>query len=393
AALEALGVPAATSLWGCAARLALRRGHFVAALTLARRHLQGEHLRDLLSEMAQRYGAGRVQGPRCPPPLPPPLEVQWPAPDAPRAAWIELSLKLGCDIAWLCPTAETPLPEIPLFGVLSPATFVLLAESLEEVPLRDGAHLLRQGARESDLYFLAQGRLRVERCQPDGARLKVAEVEAPALLGEMALLTALPHRADVIAVGPVIAWRVSAEVMLRSGAVQASLTEELSRLVKHRLLINLLQHSTLFEGLDDPEPLLNAFELRAYQPGLLFDAGEAAPGLFVLLHGQAEVWSRGPSAHAKDASERTRVAILSEGDVFGEISLLEGGETTASVQLIDGGVLLHLSPERFAALGPIAERFKATLSALGGVRRGELAQIQFAGDYADIDDSWLLEEV
>lgn len=390
ARLEALGVPAVASAWQSTARLAARRGQFSVALALALRKLTGNSQTTLLRELGERYGAERWKvGARQPPPMPGPRTEAVPADEE---AQIGLALRLLGDLEGLTLPEDALLPEVPLFSALPPAQFAPVARAMQEVTFKAGEPLIRQGDTDRNLFVLAQGQVRVVAHKPDGDVTELAVAMAPALIGEISLLTAVPRRASVVALEPVLAWRLDAAGLDRLSRSQPELREHLERIVKQRLLANVLRTSRLFAGTGVPDVLVPAFQLRPVSAGEeIFAQGAPSPGLFVVLHGQAEVWAR-----AEDGT-RVRVATLTEGDAFGEFSLLTGQPTTAAVRMPEGGALLHLSAKSFERLRPQLGTLESGLSELMEVRRGELADLVDPGEgaaagYELVDDAWLLAE-
>jgi CRP-like cAMP-binding protein len=389
--LDALGVPAATAVWVATARIAGGRGHFHAALALIRRHLQGARQTELLTWLAQRYGAERsTGGARRPPPIPTPRPFVDPGDDDAR---IDAAVRLGVDTAGVLPGDEATLPEMPLFSALPTPEFVALARALGEARFAPGEALVRQGEEDRRVFVLAQGRVQVERLETSGEKVALAQVGAPALVGEMAVLTSVSRRASVVALDPVLAWRLDPETVERLGHEHPAVVSHLTRLVKQRLLANLGRTSRIFRGLPGgvlPSAVAERFVLRAVPAGgVVVEQGTPAPGLFVVLHGEADVWVTDSAAEG-----RTRVAVLHEGDVFGELSLLTGAPTTASVATPRGAVLLHLGPADFAAVRDDLPAVVNELVELSETRRGELEEM--VGALADegteevVDDTWLV---
>lgn len=382
AQLESMGVPVASGVWVATVRAAASRGQFFAALTVCRRHLRGTMARRLLDELARQYGAGRARGgTRRPPPMTPPREVAIPEE---RAKQVDLALQVGGDLDGVGLPEGTPMPEVPLFGQLGAGAFVALAESMQEVPLQPGQALAVQGAIEPAMYLLAQGEALVQQTRPDGETVELARVAAPALIGEMSLLTAVPRRASVVSTRPGLAWRVDGATLKHLGAAHPELVSRLGDLVKRRLLGNLVRNSEIVAKAPDRDSLLAAFRvLQVSQGGEVFPQGAEAPGLFLLLHGSAEVWVDGS----------TRVAVLTEGDAFGEMSLLSGEPTTAAVRTPDGAVLLHLPADAWREMGGRVESLARQLESLADVRRGELDDLveQVEGEFEVVDESWLVE--
>jgi len=390
--LEALGVPAAAGAWASTVRLAAGRGQFAVALALTLRRTSGATQTTLLRELGERYGVGRPRGgARVPPPMAPARDVVVPADEDARIA---LALSLLGNRAGLVLPADAPVPEIPLFSALPAAAFAPVARALEEHTYAAGEALIQQGETDRTLYLLAQGQVKVEVRRADESVTPLAVCLPPALLGEISLLTAVPRRASVVALDPVLAWRLAAASVERLGKENPELREHLERVVKQRLLQNVLRTSRLFtaEG-GVPDALVPAFELRATGAGAeVFAQGVSSPGLFIVLHGQAEVWARG------DGGERIRLATLTEGDAFGEFSLLTGQPTTAAVRMPEGGALLHLSAANFERLRPQLGRLESGLTELMEVRRTELDELvglveapeRDGTNFEIVDDAWLL---
>ncbi|MEI6511598.1 MAG: hypothetical protein WCO25_06230 [Candidatus Uhrbacteria bacterium] len=126
--------------------------------------------------------------------------------------------------------------------------------------------------------------------------------------------------------------------------------------------------------------------------GLVGVAGPGSDGLQALL----AVGTNGRGVTAISNSAGTEVATLTEGDAFGEFSLLTGAPTTAAVHMPEGGVLLHLSAEAFARLRPQLGSMESELAELMEVRRGELDDLigtgEGASDFELVDEAWLVGE-
>lgn len=388
ARLDALGVPAAGAAWLATARMAAGRGQFAVALALALRKLSGNAQATLLDELAHQYGASRIaDGARLPPPMPPSRTLDVPEGEDDQIA---LAIKLLTDLTGLTLPKGAHLPQVPLFSALSPGHFVTVARHMTEVTFKAGDAVIRQGETDQNLFLLAQGQARVEVRLPDGSVTELAVALAPALLGEISLLTAVPRRASVVALEPMLAWRLDAAAMERLKTQTQDLQGHLEHIVKQRLLANVLRTSRLFATTGVPDVLVPAFQLRPVARGEeVFAQGAVAPGLFVVLHGQAEVWTRTPGA------EPLRVATLTEGDAFGEFSLLTGQPTTAAVRMPEGGALLHLSASSFKRLRPQLGTLETGLTEMMEVRRGELRDLVDQaedGDFEQVDETWLLAE-
>ena len=90
------------------------------------------------------------------------------------------------------------LRNVPLFSQLSQRQLNAVAKHVDEVQLRKGAVLAKQGAQGMEAIIIVDGRARVE---TDGTIL--AELGAGDVVGEMSVIDGKPRSATVIAETPV----------------------------------------------------------------------------------------------------------------------------------------------------------------------------------------------
>jgi CRP/FNR family cyclic AMP-dependent transcriptional regulator len=115
-------------------------------------------------------------------------------------------------------------------------------------------------------------------------------------------------------------------------------------LAKHE---QLLRSIPLFAGLSAEQvgSIATVTEVREYASRkVVVGQGEPADALFAIVRGTLKVSSCGPDG--KD----TVLGIMSAGEVFGEVSLLDGGARSASCTTIDPSELLVIRREQFLEL-------------------------------------------
>jgi CRP/FNR family transcriptional regulator, cyclic AMP receptor protein len=86
------------------------------------------------------------------------------------------------------------IQKVPLFADLSKRHLDLIARQVDQVEVKDGQTIVRQGENGREVVILVAGNVRVER---DGKR--IAEMGPGDFFGEMALLDGKPRQASVIA--------------------------------------------------------------------------------------------------------------------------------------------------------------------------------------------------
>lgn len=111
--------------------------------------------------------------------------------------------------------------------------------------------------------------------------------------------------------------------------------------------VSLLSDVPIFRLLDDPErrTLAALFEERSCSVGeIIFHRGEPGDALFLVKQGRVHMFI------TNDIGDKIILADAAPGDVFGEISLLDGGPRTASAAAIDATTVLTLDRDKLLEL-------------------------------------------
>jgi len=143
------------------------------------------------------------------------------------------------------------------------------------------------------------------------------------------------------------------EEQLRARGLElAGPCEQMSRWPELRDLSPLLQDFTAAEA-----ELLgrNMLLMRARAGQLLIEEGETSDWMMVLLRGTVDVRKRKVGAGPNGQGENTRLAVLKEGAVVGEISMLDGEPRDAScwaLSDIEAAVLGRVAVGRLIAAHP-----------------------------------------
>ncbi len=374
-------------------RAAARVGDFFSGLVMARLYLQGKAQDEALERLADRFCSkkDREQEPLLFPAKPirrrtlvQDLEARLPSD---RYALVRMAYATGVDISMVPRLPPDELPEVPIFHELQHTDFVTFAKHIEPLNLHAGSELIRQGEREQAFYLLSHGIAVVEQERPDGQVIELATVQAPTYVGEMSLLTDVPHRATVYVTCESIAWRIASEDLLFLAEKQPAILEMLQEIIRKRYLENLLKVGLSAFHLHDHESFHHLFQIRVAQPGeILFRQGDPPPGLFVILHGEAHVHK------SPDALNYRELNILGEGDIVGEYSLLTSLPAQVTLSMPLGGLLLHLPVEDYESLRKQIPDLERALQHLLAQRLGHLPELidplpDFLGQR---DSRWIL---
>jgi CRP-like cAMP-binding protein len=256
------------------------------------------------------------------------------------------------------------LPPIPLCSELPPDAFARVLEAVKLVRVRPEAVVIAEGTQGHSFFVLARGEVVVTRRSTDGETMRLASLHDGAIFGEMALVSALPRSATVVAVTDCDLLEFDRDALVAASRDIETLSRALDKFTRERLLNNLLAAAPLFKPLDRRQrlDLVRRFSAHDFVAGTpLIQEGEAGRGLYVVLNGQVDV-------SKVDGNEKVLLATLGPGEVFGEISLLHDQPTSASVTGASNGTVLFLAREYFQRLITAVDEIRAYVENLGDER-------------------------
>jgi CRP-like cAMP-binding protein len=254
------------------------------------------------------------------------------------------------------------------------------------VSFRRGACLVRAGDVSRGAYILRDGQAEASVVLPGGEKLVVAKLGAGALFGETALFERGTATATVAASTNVEGWfldrddfrALAAQRTPQARDVQHALTlilMEKLRAMNARVLAAAAAEDRAVAGAGAADPLAQvkrarktAFDVRPFLPLLpvfdgfdesevaefmdasrllelprghgVFVIGQPSTAAFVVLRGAAEIFSR------RGDRER-RMAVLGPGQIFGFMSLLDGGAHGSAASARESSILLEIPRQAF----------------------------------------------
>lgn len=368
--LVALGDGAgAAAVYRATAKYCLKSGHPLPAMVCARvLEAHGADASDLTTALVMHYGseselvgklAARVAAP------PPATEI--PVPDLRSPPPADLQAVAGRR-ATICTDNFKDWPEavhaIPLLSSLSEAAFKRVLATLIVRRLPDGAFAIREGEPGTAFFFVAGGALRVFSTDGLGRNTELAELHEHSIFGEMALLSAQPRLASVQAVGEADLLEAGRDSLAALADELSAVAEALHGFTRERLLANLMATSPLFKPFSRAQQrdLLRRFTSHdVAAQTVIINEGDEGRGLFVVLSGELDV--------TRTADGRpVPLATLKPGEVFGEMALLRGGATTATVIASRASTVLFLGRDVVARLVAAAPEIRNYLEALADDR-------------------------
>jgi cAMP-dependent protein kinase regulator len=331
----------------------VRSGHLLPAVVACKvLESLGQETGAIVAAMAQRFGHGaptlvKLAARPAPVDLDAPIEPLDPAAADDLPQLLRRAQARAVDLSAFEQYPEQFLAA-PFFSELPAELFPTALRKLRLLCGGDGDLIVRQGEPGSAFYFVASGEVRVFAGAPDSPRpVERTHLLEGALFGEVALLTEQPRTASVQVVGEADLLEVSRAVVAELTAAVPVLAERLDHFARERLLKNLLGSSPLFKPFDHQQQmdLIRRFEGIEVAPDtVMIRQNEVGRGLFVILLGEVEV------IRSDDLGRQGVLARLHAGEVFGEMSLLDDGPTTATVRAVTATTLLFLGRDYFRRL-------------------------------------------
>jgi CRP-like cAMP-binding protein len=369
----------------------LKRDYLLSAIAACKQALNlspnEKRLKETLSRIharAARAASGRAS---VPPPLPPEqLSEGKVEEDLMGLSGSALSDKAIAVLAAPDPggtTADaTARPPLPLFADLEKDAFVDLVQAMAYREVPAGELISSEGQGGETIFVVVAGKCEVTRTV-DGAPKTLAFLGGGSIFGELALLTGAPLTASVTTVSECDLFEIRRLDLNQIARSHPSVPQVLTNFAQNRMAKNLMATSPLFAQIPEGERqrVLGNFLFKAMQPGEKAIAeGEYAPGLFLVLAGELVVQKEDP------AGGLVSMAILREGDIAGEISLLKGLRATATVQATRKTATAFLERQAFDALINEFPQVKTYLEGLSERRLKMIGEALRPAEILDADE-------
>ncbi len=241
--------------------------------------------------------------------------------------------------------SDGPLPALPLFAALSPKELERLLRAVRVEEVSGGQEVVRQDDQGHEAFVVARGMLKVVR-RTGGDETLLAQLGPGAIFGEMALLSAAPRSASVIALEPTQLLVLDRTELERAAEGAPELSKELSLFCRGRMQANLVRHARILSGMAQAQrvELLDKLVMRFFEPEEpLIRREQEAESIFLIANGAVAV-------SVPEGQDRLVLATLGAGDVVGEISLVLRRPATADVMAMYPTVAYELSRDSLRSL-------------------------------------------
>jgi CRP-like cAMP-binding protein len=231
------------------------------------------------------------------------------------------------------------------FSGLSDDSLEILSKRIKTVQFSAGAKIIEEGTTGDSFYFVKEGTLEVTKKTKSGQTSKLSVIGSGQAFGEMAMLTCSARASSVSAVTDVMLYELAKsdfeEVLLR----EAEFRGMLYHTVKNYEQCNRLRNLQPFELLP-PEKMCMVTERlveKTYPAGQdVIVQGEKGDCYYIIKSGRVSVLKK-----KKGQEGSQEVAVLGEGDGFGEEALIRDDPRNATCRTVADTTVLMLDKKDF----------------------------------------------
>jgi CRP-like cAMP-binding protein len=227
---------------------------------------------------------------------------------------------------------------LPLFSHFPEENLKKILQSSKVLDFSGRTTIIKQSDPAREIFVLLEGEVEVMRSGRQGGDEWVSELGAVSVFGEAALVDDQPRTARVVSKGPVYVLRVPIDA-LRQAAEESKAIRYLEDFRNAILVNQFFASSPVFRSLstNSIDFLSSRGSLEYFDQGqMIFNQGDLGDSLYLILRGSVAV-----------VVHDTLVNNLSQGNFFGEISLIANIPRTASITALEPSVLFKISSDSF----------------------------------------------
>jgi len=380
---------AVTVLHACAEGL-LKRDYLLSAIAACRQAMllapREKRIRETLARIHAR--AARVVGGRAggPPPLPPESLYDGKVDtDLMTLEGQDLSDQAFLVLAAVDASASSDpeaRPPLPLFADIERDAFVDLIELVDYREMKEGEVLCTEGKTSDRITVLVAGKAEVTRLVAGEAKT-LAFLGGGSIFGEISMMTGAAPSSSITCVSDCDVLEIEREDLNVLARGYPSVPAALATFAQARMAKNLIATSPLFTHVPEAERagMLQRFEFRGLSPSeKIISEGEPVQALVLVLAGELIV--------QKDDNDGGSISlsILREGDVAGEISLLNGLRATATVAASRKTAVALLNRKNFEVLLKEQPKLRDFLDELSTRRLKGIGEAMRPAEILDADE-------
>jgi CRP-like cAMP-binding protein/rhodanese-related sulfurtransferase len=240
---------------------------------------------------------------------------------------------------------SSALKKYNYFSSFSDGALEALAGKIKLIKFSAGSLIVKEGSMGDAFYFVKQGQLEITKKTKSGEVAKLSVIGSGQGFGEMALLTCSVRSSSVRAITDVELFELSKstfeDVVLQESAFKSMLYQK----TRDHMRFNRIKTLQPFQLLE-PAKMYAAMEKmieKKYATGEdIITQGEKGDFYYIIKSGRVSVLKK-----KKGEEEYRQIAVLSEGDAFGEEALIRDDPRNATCRAEEGTTVLALNKKDF----------------------------------------------
>jgi CRP-like cAMP-binding protein len=230
------------------------------------------------------------------------------------------------------------------FSHLSDGALEELSRKLELVDLPAGAPIIQEGTTADAFYVVKNGEVEVSKKTKWGQEARITSLKCGEGFGEMALLTCSPRFSTVTAKTDVTLYKLYKKDFEKIVGLDSAISCMIGSKAQSYSEYNKIKTLQPF-ALLEPEKMFalsDKFSEKKYTFGEdIIKEGEIGDAYYVIKSGKVSVIKK------EGREQPEQVAVLGEGDGFGEEALISGKRRSATCRALEDTVVLALSKSDF----------------------------------------------
>jgi CRP-like cAMP-binding protein len=203
--------------------------------------------------------------------------------------------------------------------------------------------IINEGDDGNSLFIVIEGEVAVTKLQKNGKTKKVALLKAGDFFGEFALLVDKKRHASVIATKTTKLLELSKQLINSLGKKHPAILNTLKSLYNTRLQDLMIKNLSFFSiiSVSDRDKYFKDLHFHKFTKNTpIIKQGEKSGGFFLIMLGEVEIIF-------KDENGEKLLAVLGEGEYFGEMALLKRQPAMATVKTRDTVELMQIPAKLF----------------------------------------------
>ena len=231
-------------------------------------------------------------------------------------------------------------PRTPLFSDLAKDELLTVIGKLKHQIISQGVFIFKEGDRGDSIYVIAGGEVEIIGKDKEGNNVVLSTLKEGDFFGEFGFFSNAKRGASVRAASPATILEIVKSDIGEIIAKHKRVAQVLFDFYKERVVDKLMALSRIFEPMtpSDRKAILARLTSEKLEQGVnIVNQGDIGDTMYLIKEGQVKVWVNDPK------KGKIVIAVLEQGDFFGEIALATSRPRIANVTAVTNTELILFS--------------------------------------------------